>query len=45
MPIAKRFVRLPSGGTGFERLLPHEAEAKSLEQTKGKYVMAECDPG
>ena len=43
--ISKRFVRLPGGGTGFERLLSPEAEAKASEESKGEYLMVECAPG
>ncbi|KAI0256185.1 hypothetical protein BJV78DRAFT_1118030 [Lactifluus subvellereus] len=40
-PIAKRFVRLPSGGTGFEQLLdPNHASTST-----GDYVLEECNPG
>jgi len=45
MPIAKRFVRLPGGGTGFERLLSPEEEKKALDECKGEYVMQECNAG
>jgi len=38
-------VRIPDGGTGFERLLSAEAEAKASEESKGEYLMAECAPG
>jgi|ERR1700679_1795069 phytanoyl-CoA hydroxylase len=44
-PIAKRFVRLPGGGTGFERLISPQDEAKAGESRKGEYIMAECEPG
>jgi ectoine hydroxylase-related dioxygenase (phytanoyl-CoA dioxygenase family) len=44
-PISKRFVRLPGGGTGFERLLPLEAEVKASGESKGEYLMVECAPG
>ena len=44
-PIAKRFVRLPDGGTGFERLLSPEEEARAMENSQGKYVIEECAPG
>ena len=40
-PITKRFVRLPSGGTGFEQLLdPNHASTPT-----GEYVLEECNPG
>ncbi|KAA1472919.1 phytanoyl-CoA dioxygenase [Dentipellis sp. KUC8613] len=42
-PIAKRFVRLPSGGTGFEELVPPEEVAAAT--SSGKYILAECGPG
>ena len=45
MPIAKRFVRLPGGNTGFERLLSPEEEQKALKECKGEYLMEECEPG
>jgi phytanoyl-CoA hydroxylase len=45
VPIAKRFVRLPGGGTGFERLISPQDEAKAGESCKGEYIMAECEPG
>lgn len=45
VPIAKRFVRLPTGGTGFERLVSQESEAKAIEAAKGEYKMVECEPG
>ncbi|OCH93096.1 phytanoyl-CoA dioxygenase [Obba rivulosa] len=41
-PISKRFVRLPTGGTGFEQLIPPEAAPPNPE---GKYVMECCMPG
>ncbi|KAL7281310.1 hypothetical protein ACG7TL_004619 [Trametes sanguinea] len=41
-PITKRFVRLPSGGTGFEQLIPPEQAPKNPE---GKYVLEACMPG
>jgi len=44
-PITKRLVRLPGGGTGFERLLSLESETKAHETSKGKYFMEECAPG
>ncbi|KAL4248448.1 PhyH family protein [Abortiporus biennis] len=40
-PISKRFVRLPSGGTGFEELLPPE----KVPVVEGDYIMEECMPG
>jgi len=40
-PIAKRFVRLPSGGTGFEQLL----DPNQVQTPVGDYVLEECDPG
>lgn len=41
--IARRFVRMEGGGTGFEDL-PEPAE-KTVAATGGDYVMVECDPG
>ncbi|KAH9855177.1 phytanoyl-CoA dioxygenase [Lenzites betulinus] len=41
-PITKRFVRLPSGGTGFEPLIPPEEAPKNPE---GKYILEACMPG
>ena len=41
-PITKRFVRMPSGGTGFESLIPPEKVPKNPE---GKYVLEACEPG
>ncbi|KDQ57597.1 hypothetical protein JAAARDRAFT_58186 [Jaapia argillacea MUCL 33604] len=41
-PIVKRFVRLPTGGTGFEELIPPE---QVPEKAEGKYIMEACDPG
>jgi len=41
MPIAKRFVRLPSGGTGFEQLL----DPSQVPTPVGEYVLEECNPG
>ena len=40
-PIAKRFVRLPSGGTGFEELL----DPNQVPTPVGEYVLEECNPG
>ena len=44
-PIAKRFVRLPNGGTGFEHLLSPEEEARAKENSQGEYIIEECAPG
>ncbi len=41
MPITKRFVRLPSGGTGFEQLL----DPSQVPTPVGEYVLEECKPG
>ncbi|KAH9949644.1 phytanoyl-CoA dioxygenase [Amylocystis lapponica] len=41
-PITKRFVRLPSGGTGFEQLIPPERAPTAPE---GTYVLEPCEPG
>ncbi|KAF9462348.1 phytanoyl-CoA dioxygenase [Collybia nuda] len=43
-PIAKRFVRLPGGGTGFEALIPAAAQEQIPEPT-GKYILEACAPG
>ncbi|EIM83067.1 phytanoyl-CoA dioxygenase [Stereum hirsutum FP-91666 SS1] len=42
-PITKRFVRLPTGGTGFEQLI--EPEKAAAETPEGKYVLEACMPG
>jgi phytanoyl-CoA hydroxylase len=39
--IAKRFVRLPSGGTGFEQLI----DPSNVSTPTGEYVLEECNPG
>ncbi|KAH9057333.1 phytanoyl-CoA dioxygenase [Lactarius vividus] len=39
--IVKRFVRLPSGGTGFEQLL----DPSHVSTPTGSYVLEECNPG
>jgi len=44
-PIAKRFVRVPGGGTGFERLLSPQAEAEANAASKDEYLIVECAPG
>jgi len=44
-PLTKRFVRLPTGGTGFERLLPVEDEKSISEKHKGTYILEPCEPG
>jgi len=41
-PITKRFVRLPTGGTGFEELISPE---KVAEKPEGKYILEACLPG
>ena len=41
-PVAKRFVRLPTGGTGFEQL---PVSAKETPLSAGEYVLERCDPG
>ncbi|CAL1707065.1 unnamed protein product [Somion occarium] len=41
-PITKRFVRLPTGGTGFEELIPPEQVPPKPE---GKYILEACSPG
>ncbi|KAI0320770.1 phytanoyl-CoA dioxygenase [Amylostereum chailletii] len=43
VPVSKRFVRLPSGGTGFEQLVDPDVAVSKIP--KGQYVMEECDPG
>ncbi|KAM6501909.1 phytanoyl-CoA dioxygenase [Amanita muscaria] len=43
-PIIKRFVRLPSGGTGFESLVTEDT-GPSESQNKGEYVLEPCEPG
>lgn len=40
--IAKRFVRLPQGGTGFEELIPN---SEIPPKSEGKYILETCDPG
>lgn len=42
MPVNKRFVRLPGGGTGFEELISKDA---ILDHPKGKYILETCGPG
>lgn len=44
-PITKRFVRLPTGGTGFEALVSPEEEKPTNERTKGDYILETCNPG
>ena len=44
-PITQRFVRLPSGGTGFEKLVSPEVEKQIEQETQGDYIMEECGPG
>ena len=41
-PITKRFVRMPTGGTGFEELIPASQAPPAPE---GKYVLEACMPG
>lgn len=43
-PIIKRFVRIYSGGTGFESLVTEDT-APSESQNKGEYVLEPCEPG
>ena len=40
--ITKRFVRLPTGGTGFEELIP---ASEAIRNPEGKYVLEACDAG
>jgi len=42
-PIAKRFIRLPGGGTEFEQLIPEDPDVD--QQIRGKYVLEACNPG
>ncbi|KAK1236454.1 hypothetical protein PQX77_000290 [Marasmius sp. AFHP31] len=44
-PITKRFVRLPTGGTGFESLSTPELEAQYAAASQGKYILEACAPG
>jgi hypothetical protein len=44
-PIIKRFVRLPSGGTGFEPLVSPEEEKAISERARGEYILETCNPG
>ncbi|KAL0574705.1 hypothetical protein V5O48_007263 [Marasmius crinis-equi] len=44
-PITKRFVRLPTGGTGFETLATPELEAQYAAASEGKYILEACAPG
>jgi len=44
-PLAKRFVRLPTGGMGFEALAQPKQEYETLNSHKGTYVLEECNPG
>ena len=41
-PIKKRFVRLPTGGTGFETLIP---ESEAPPKPEGDYILEACEPG
>ncbi|THH15044.1 hypothetical protein EW146_g5372 [Bondarzewia mesenterica] len=43
VPITKRFVRLQTGGTGFEQLVPSDVAAAQVPE--GKYVLEACMPG
>lgn len=42
-PITKRFVRLRTGGTGFEQLVSPEVAA--TQTPTGEYILEECMPG
>ncbi|KAJ7925266.1 phytanoyl-CoA dioxygenase [Mycena leptocephala] len=47
-PITKRFVRLPTGGTGFEPLVaPEVAEQVALQSkaSRDSYILETCKPG
>jgi ectoine hydroxylase-related dioxygenase (phytanoyl-CoA dioxygenase family) len=46
-PITQRFVRLPIGRTGFEKLVPPEVEKQIEENSEPqeKYIMEACAPG
>jgi len=41
VPITKRLVRLPGGGTGFEQLL----DSNQVPAPAGEYVLEVCKPG
>lgn len=41
-PIAKRFVRLPKGSTGFEELI---SSSEVPPKSEGKYILETCEPG
>lgn len=41
-PVTKRFVRLPTGGTGFEQL---PVSVKETPPSAGEYVLECCNPG
>lgn len=43
VPISKRFVRLPGGGTGMEQVSTSESQSPS--SSTPEYVLQECEPG
>lgn len=43
-PITKRFVRLPTGGTGFEQLTVPTGSPEAAPST-GRYILECCEPG
>jgi len=43
-PITKRFIRLPSGGTGFEALVPQVIQ-EQIPPPTGTYILETCEPG
>jgi len=48
VPVTKRFVRLPSGGTGFESLVAPEVAkevAAQCEAARDSYILETCEPG
>lgn len=48
VPLVKRFVRLPSGGTGFESLVDEQEAKRAAEiaaEGKDNYILETCEPG
>ncbi|KAJ7218097.1 phytanoyl-CoA dioxygenase, partial [Mycena pura] len=48
VPVTKRFVRLPGGGTGFESLVTPEVAkevAAQCEAARDSYILETCEPG